>query len=906
MDNKINKIILFLGILLLILGQFFLLYYKQIYIFISLTAISILLFLYYYLKNYLMLTINFLLLIILTFLTIAGYVNLNKNTLPFIFFLISAIILFLITIITRDFFKITDINFNKEKIHKWEILYILFIVIISYFFYFFKLNEIPPGAVYHEGVMASHFPALERPNYMPYMPDDQANWSTFVFYLGLFFTKIFGYNIGSVRIPSAIFALLSVIAFYFLLRRLTSSFTAAMITPLFMANECFISLSRQFYPVTVLYLAPLLGMYFIIEGVYKNKWYYYLFSGFAVGFSLHGYLAGRPIILVFIIWLFFLSFIYKNKFILFNLLFFILGFIITSLPVIYTAIFHPKIFWHYVHFVDPKKGADVVTRLKQFLDAIIPHIRLFYTGGDIESLLKPAGDPFFSREPFAMILFTVGFIFCCIAFFRPVPLLLFLLLLFSFIPSFFSGTTMLKRSSMAIPAIFLIAGFVFEVINKIFLYKINNIVNNIGKKFLFTIYNICLLLIIIFNFYAPINGYFNYIIKDPEIKKTFNYHIFKYVEIIKQNENCVVYRAFPYINPVWTILLPAKINIKNYEDIFEFIFKNENKDVILIIDPFMDNVADLFKKLFDNLTVYNFIEENRNINLENSQWNQFVDCFNPYSYGSVLKIFNSDISKIRGKMIKLENSKYEIIDIYDKNFKDNYSGKYLNLKTSFFIDCNKKENKIKVNLALHNWTIKIDNKIIECNKYYNICCGIHFIEFSGRASMFGNENEPITVYVNDNKLEKECFVAIDNPYGLKVKYFNKINGWETGKEKFSISQFLYPKRYYISPISYPFSIEANGYIKPGENGKYIFAPNRYMRAMVFIDDKLVYDNLHTTNPFSPFLENIDLNKNHKYNIKLRYNFQYDFGGPKNTINLNYKKTTEKDYQPVPVDWIFIY
>lgn len=160
--------------------------------------------------------------------------------------------------------------------------------------------------------MAAHFPELERPNYIPYMPDDQANWSTFVFYLGLFFTKILGYNIGSMRIPSAIFTLLSVVAFYFLLRRMTSTFTSAVITPLFMANECFISLSKQFYPVTILFLAPLLGAYFIIEGLQKNKWYYFLLSGAAAGFSLHGYLAGRPIVIVFILWLFVLFLIYKN------------------------------------------------------------------------------------------------------------------------------------------------------------------------------------------------------------------------------------------------------------------------------------------------------------------------------------------------------------------------------------------------------------------------------------------------------------------------------------------------------------------------------------------------------------------------------------------------------------------
>ncbi|HPD19433.1 MAG TPA: glycosyltransferase family 39 protein, partial [Candidatus Goldiibacteriota bacterium] len=240
--------------------------------------------------------------------------------------------------------------------------------------------------------MAAHFPELEGRNYIPYMPDDQVNWSTFVFYLGLFFTKLFGYNIGSVRIPSAIFALLSVLAFYFLLRRITSPVTAALITPLFMANECFISLSRQFYPVTVLFLAPLLGAYFIIEGLHKNKWYYFLLSGLAVGYSLHGYLSGRPIVLTFIIWLFVLFIIYKNKNILKYSAVFLAGFAITALPVIWTSIVKPDVAWHYVHFTDPRKGADIFGRIDQFLDAIIPHLRLFYTGGDVESLLKPAGD----------------------------------------------------------------------------------------------------------------------------------------------------------------------------------------------------------------------------------------------------------------------------------------------------------------------------------------------------------------------------------------------------------------------------------------------------------------------------------------------------------------------------------
>jgi len=464
---------------------------------------------------------------------------------------------------------------------------------------------------------------------------------------------------------------------------------------------------------------------------------------------------------------------------------------------------------------------------------------------------------------------------------------------------------MLKRSSMAIPAIFLIAGFVFEVIR----YTVKSY--NLKKTNVFL--TVILSLIIILSIYNSVNGYFKIIINDPGIKLTFNYPFFKISEIIKQNKTKIIYinplKTTLGINVGPTILFPKDITIRYFKFNHEIIYSKYN-DILFVLEPFMESAMDIFKKIYPSCNVYISKEEKINAKFYKSglsPWEKHYDHYNPFCYALAIEIKTEDIKKLQSSLVDKSLGNERLIDIIDNNFSEKYKNQKLDLYGMFLVDSWQNKKEIKIIMDWNKWEIKIDGKKLNNNSKIILDGGVHFLNIKGIVPDNYNGKLPLKILDGTiNLIENNFLVAMSEPYGVKTNYFEGENGWKNGKEKFIFYEFLYLKRYFDFPMSsFPFSVVFEGKIKPDISSEYYFSNDGNMRCQIYIDKKLVYDNINTNSPFNPIQQSIKLEADKKYDIKIFQNFYYTRPNF-NTMIIYYKKNINDDIVAIPASWITIY
>ena len=119
----------------------------------------------------------------------------------------------------------------KKLFFKKDVLFLIAIILFSGFIYFYKIDKIPSGFYVDEASVAYNarsivetgkdeygksFPVILR-SYDDYKPALYA-------YLIIPFMYLFGLNIFSVRIVSAIFGVIAIVGTYFLIKELLSPF----------------------------------------------------------------------------------------------------------------------------------------------------------------------------------------------------------------------------------------------------------------------------------------------------------------------------------------------------------------------------------------------------------------------------------------------------------------------------------------------------------------------------------------------------------------------------------------------------------------------------------------------------------------------------------------------------------
>lgn len=160
-------------------------------------------------------------------------------------------------------------------------------------------------------------------NFLPVYMHSFSEWrAPGMMYFMVLFIKMFGLNEWGVRVPAALWGVLSILGFYFLLLRLKVSKKIALITIGFLSlTPWHIQYSRSGFELTLMSALIVWGLYFLVRSFQENRNIFIVVSSILLSLSFYTYNTANiyvPLLIILIIFIF----KQKNKLILlFGLLF---------------------------------------------------------------------------------------------------------------------------------------------------------------------------------------------------------------------------------------------------------------------------------------------------------------------------------------------------------------------------------------------------------------------------------------------------------------------------------------------------------------------------------------------------------------------------------------------------------
>ena len=259
----------------------------------------------------------------------------------------------------------------------------------------------PPGIWYDEAYNGlDALKALESGDYKIFYPENYGREGLYLNALALSF-KLFGVNSFSLRLPSAIFGILTVVGFYFLLRRLKLTKTTTVLGIFVLATSFYhLNFSRIAFRAIMVPFLLVWSFYFftkgfyiireriasgtgIIKRIFSNAFFNFFIAGLLTGVGLHTYIAYRVVPLIFVIILFVSLIIYK-KF-LANywkaILAFLVGAVITAGPILFYFQQNPAAFTGRTDAVSIFNAPNM-TVTEAFIKSLSLHLQSFFFVGD--------------------------------------------------------------------------------------------------------------------------------------------------------------------------------------------------------------------------------------------------------------------------------------------------------------------------------------------------------------------------------------------------------------------------------------------------------------------------------------------------------------------------------------------
>jgi len=306
---------------------------------------------------------------------------------------------------------------------------ILFLIIISSFFIFYKFSEIPQGLNHDENEIARAAFSLENKPYTSFTPVADGH-ATLYLYTLLFSFKTFGVNPFALRLPSKIFGIISIILFYLIMntvfklrlkseilnpksqinsnsQNVSSLFFPILLSIILLTSRWYLHFVRFSFEMPFLLFLELASLYFLLMSLKKNATCYMLhasliLSGLFAGLAFNSYQPGR---IFFLVPLF--ALIYK-KIKLKNIVIFLTTFIMVVLPISVYLITNPgnDIRINQQFFL--KNSQLSVEKKAEYLGSNISSTFLMLVSkGDINGTHNYTGKP--ALNPILFAFFFIGF-----------------------------------------------------------------------------------------------------------------------------------------------------------------------------------------------------------------------------------------------------------------------------------------------------------------------------------------------------------------------------------------------------------------------------------------------------------------------------------------------------------------
>lgn len=199
---------------------------------------------------------------------------------------------------------------NKNK------LALLLVILLAIFLRVYLLDKVPPSLFSDEVDLGYQAYSISETgsdyygNFLPVHIQSLADFRTPLYiYAAVPFVKLFGLNEWAVRLPAAIFGIVSVVGIYFLVRKLGFGYWICIISSFLMAiSPWHLHFSRAGFEATLMIALLIWGIYFFLEGLKRQK--FLVVSVILFGLSLYSY---NTIKLFLPLFLFILTLIYKKE-----------------------------------------------------------------------------------------------------------------------------------------------------------------------------------------------------------------------------------------------------------------------------------------------------------------------------------------------------------------------------------------------------------------------------------------------------------------------------------------------------------------------------------------------------------------------------------------------------------------
>ena len=399
------------------------------------------------------------------------------------------------------------------------------IILLSFFFYSWKLNSNPAGFFCDEasvGIDAMSILKSGRDRHGELFPIffqgfNFDNVSPFQVYLTVPFVGLFGLNEMAVRLAPVFWSVVEIIIFYMLLRSIIPNKFALIGTVFFLINPWHFHIGRinmgDFYSWSLLILVSL---FFLKKATQSRKYLFFVLFSFFLGLATYSYTPARLITPILFILTFF-TFIFQRinkKIILFTLI----SYLIVIIPFIFFHISNSHSFQRIKDTigVDVKAKSFSISQIKlsnNFINKYLSHYSdaFLYKYGDTDypgQFIKRhsiSGMGLF--YPYQKWLILLGFFWLIYKIFKTKDitfiLILFLLLLFPLSDSLTSELTpYATRSYLGV--------LPFNILNAFGIYTIFLLVKRVpilNTKQTFVIFNIILIIFILFSTITLINHF---------------------------------------------------------------------------------------------------------------------------------------------------------------------------------------------------------------------------------------------------------------------------------------------------------------------------------------------------------------------------------------------------------------
>lgn len=438
-------------------------------------------------------------------------------------------------------------------------IFLICIVIIAVFLRFNNLSLIPPsGSLDEVSIGYNAYSILktgadEYGTKFPILLRAYDDWRPSLYvYLVIPFVKFMGLNVLSVRLPSAILSVLTIVAAYFLVRELFNRKTLALLSSFLLAiSPWHIYISRLGHEVNVGLSFVIFAILFFLKAVNsERKSLFLVLSSIFFSLTLYTYQSEKVFVPLIIL---VLGFVYRDSLLKIKkelLISLILG-IILIIPII-TSTLTPE---GLVRFKGTsafsenflyRESADKVLKYKNeknVLGQIIYNRRLvplkifsinYFSHLSPKFLFFNSGNESFKAPNLGLLyvweflFLIIGFIYLLKSFDKKIKLILIFWVLISFVaPSLTTGSPHAMRAFnvLPVPQIFTALG-IFAVFNFIKVNKING--------YLFKFFYLCVMIIII---YFLINFYRGYFFAFPKNQSaSFQHSLYKSMRYVIKNE----------------------------------------------------------------------------------------------------------------------------------------------------------------------------------------------------------------------------------------------------------------------------------------------------------------------------------------------------------------------------------